>query len=129
VEFNSVSPLSKSAILSAPDLQPVAIDVPEWGGRIYIRPMTGAERDRWEIDHLGNPGVDVRARLAVSILCDESGKLLFGREDIPDLTQKSAHALDRIWSAGTKLCRITNEDVEALRKNSETILSGVSPSV
>ena len=40
--------LSKTAILTANDLQTEDIEVPEWGGAVRVRNFTGRERDAFE---------------------------------------------------------------------------------
>ena len=40
--------LSKTAILTANDLQTEDVEVPEWGGAVRVRSFTGRERDAFE---------------------------------------------------------------------------------
>ena len=40
--------LSKDAILAAKDTDVHEVDVPEWGGSILLRSMTGAQRNNYE---------------------------------------------------------------------------------
>lgn len=112
--------LNKSAILSADDLKKEAIKVPEWGGSVYIRAMTGEERDAFDVSFAqGNKDFKTcfRARLSASCICDESGVLLFAESDIAELAKKSAAALDRIAARCTKINAITKDDIEDLEKN------------
>jgi hypothetical protein len=37
--------LSADAILAADDIVTEAVDCPEWGGKVLVKAMTGAERD------------------------------------------------------------------------------------
>lgn len=115
--------LNASAILSADDLPRELVEVPEWGGSVYVRTMTAGERDRFEAEHRrrgesGDAYEDIRARLAVSTVCDESGALLFTPADVPAISRKSAKALDRIFAAAQRLNGLSSQDVEDLRKNS-----------
>lgn len=99
---------------------------------VYVRQMTGRERDRFELtlnkdikDDKGNV-VDVesdledfRAKLAVQTICDENGELILRSEDFPVLSQHMGiQQLDKIVKAAQKLNRITKADKEALTKNS-----------
>ena len=43
-----MSLLSKTAILTANDLQTEDVEVPEWGGAVRVRSFTGRERDAFE---------------------------------------------------------------------------------
>ena len=40
--------LTRDKILSADDIRSERVKVPEWGGEVIVREMTGAERDEWE---------------------------------------------------------------------------------
>ena len=40
--------LTKDQILEANDLQSESVTVPEWGGDVLVRTMTGADRDAFE---------------------------------------------------------------------------------
>lgn len=103
-------------ILAADDLQRTKIHIPEWGAVVWIRTLTGRERDRFEGQQSRDPYTDIRARLAVMCLVDEDGKQLFSAEDIPALTAKSSRALDRVFAVAVKLSGISKEDVEELKK-------------
>lgn len=112
--------LSKAAILAADDKKMVDHDVPEWGGKVKLRVMTGTERDRFESEFVGgNKSVEmVRAKLVAKCLCDDDGNRLFTEQEIPELGEKSAAVLDRLFSECMKLNRFSKGDVEDLAKNS-----------
>ena len=40
--------LTRDEILGADDLKTESVKVPEWGGTVLVRELTGAERDEWE---------------------------------------------------------------------------------
>lgn len=120
--------LSREAILSASDLSSVEVSCPEWGGSVFVKMMTGSDRDRWESTHFANPTKDVRARLAVFTVCDEAGNPLFTETDLEALGRKSVAPLQRIFNAALKLNRISKSDVDELEKNSGAIPSDSSPS-
>lgn len=112
--------LNKEAILGCNDVaQKVTVAVPEWGGEVLVRPMTGKERDAFEqalTDKKGN----LRALVCSYSICDEDGKLLFASSDVERLGGKSAAALQRVFDVAIKLARVTKEDVDELEKNSAT---------
>src|SRR5262249_54462608 len=54
--------LSKDDILKAADNEPEEVDVPEWGGTVLVRGMTGRERDAFEVSML-TPGRGGRGTL------------------------------------------------------------------
>ena len=118
--------LTRDDILNCDDGEIVKVSVPEWGGHVYVRSMTGTARDAWEASQIGGtdakPKVrldNARANLAARTLCDESGDLLFAVMDIAALGNKSAAALDRVYAAAQRLSRITAADVEELVGNSD----------
>lgn len=112
--------LDKASILAADDKKMVDFDVPEWGGSVKLRVMTGTERDRFESEFVnGNKSVDmVRAKLVAKCLCDDKGSRLFTEKEIPELGEKSAAVLDRLFTECMKLNRFTKDDVENLAGNS-----------
>jgi hypothetical protein len=115
----------REQILAAQDLPSKAVAVPEWGLEIFVRSMTGAERDRYEQELLAARGPDgkmnlqnVRARLVAFCTVDAEGKRVFADEDIPALGEKSAAALDRVFAAASALNGIGQKDVDELGKAS-----------
>lgn len=104
--------LTRDQILQFDDLKREEVNVPEWGpgATVFVRTMTGSERDRFEAAFLRDRS-DTRARLAVATVCDEQGKLLFTPADMPAISRKSSAALDRIFAVAMRLSRIGKEDV------------------
>jgi hypothetical protein len=118
--------LGRDLILQAKDLPMERVDVPEWGGFVYVRTLTGMERDRFEADSLAGKGKDrhvslrnIRARLVVLATCNERGERIFVDADVDAIGRKSSAALDRIFSVAQRLSRVSDDDVEDLAKNSE----------
>jgi len=113
--------LTKEDILNADDLTRKKLNVPEWGGYVWIAVMSGTARDRFETSVIGKNGeantLNIRAKLAAASLVDESGELLFSEKEIIKLGKKSAAALDLIYEESQKLNRLTDSDVEDLAKN------------
>jgi hypothetical protein len=113
--------LDREAILAATDLQIECVAIPEWGGNVFIRVMTGRERDALEMSIQGKSKEarlkDLRARLAAASVCNQAGELLFNSQDVELLTAKSSTALDRIVEASSRLNRISEEDKAELVEN------------
>lgn len=127
--------LSKADILSADDLPAETVKVPEWGGAVRVRSLTGAERDAFEASMFEGTGkkarmnsANLRARLVALCVVDEAGERLFADEDVEALGAKSAAALDRVFSAAQRLNGFTSADVEELEGNSESGPSAASTS-
>lgn len=103
--------LGKAQILAADDMRRETVAVPEWGGEVVIRTLSGTERDAfdhdvWERDEDGVPTRmrNYRARLCALCIVDEFGNRLFSDLDAVELGQKkSAAALNRIFEAAQRL--------------------------
>lgn len=119
--------LNREAILAAEDLPRELVEVPEWGGAVYVRALTGAERDQFEASIVEQRGRDVRmnmrnirAKLVALTVVDEDGQRIFTDDDVAALGGKSAAALDRLFAVAQRLSGLSKEDVEELAKNSES---------
>lgn len=144
--------LTASDILTAADMPPPErVEVPEWGGAVFVRTLTAGERDRLEKaildarpqedknkDKDKNEEADKRRQtivppnfrgLLVSLAaCDEQGKRLFTDADVAKLSDKSAAAMSRVFDVALRLSGFTDADVEELQKNSSTTPDACSAS-
>jgi hypothetical protein len=96
------------------------VAVPELGGDVRIRSLSGAERDQFERDfgdRLKRPSPNVRAHLAALCLCDGAGERIFRDADVEALGELPGAALDRVFDAARRLSGLAKDDVEALEKN------------
>ena len=119
--------LTKEQILAANDAAPVPVEVPEWGGTVYVRPMSAGERDRWEGEILERTEKrkesivkateNMRAEFLSKCLCDQTGELLFGQEDMEALAGRSYLAIDRAYEVAQSVNGLTDADVAELEKN------------
>lgn len=118
--------LSREAILGAEDLPSEQVTVPEWGGDVRVRSLTGTERDAFEQTCYTGRGADrkenfsnLRARLVALAVVDDEGKRVFADNDVLALGRKSAAALDRVFSVAQRLNGLSPSDVRDLAGNSE----------
>lgn len=119
--------LGRDAILAAQDAVTETIDVPEWGGAVIVKAMTGEQRDAFEsaiLKDKNDPakGVemrDFRARFVARVVVDDKGTRLFTDEDVKALSRKSARVLDRLYDVGARLAGMRKEDAERLAGNSD----------
>jgi hypothetical protein len=117
--------LSRNDILNVDDLKTEKVEVPEWDGVVWVKTMTGAERDEFDgtLVNVGADGVkrtnlkNYRARLVQVSCVDKDGKMLFSPGDIPALGKKSAAGLDRIFVVAARLNAIGSDELKALEKN------------
>jgi len=122
--------LTRDAILQAEDLPRELVEVPEWGGCVYVRTLTGTERDAFEASVVEQRGKstkmnlrNIRAKLVALTVVDEEGNRIFSDADVGQLGKKSAVVLDRLFEVAQRLSGLKDEDVEELAKNSEDDLS------
>lgn len=121
--------LNKDQILSSEDLPFEEMEMPEWGGKVNVRGLTGKERDAFEesiADKSGEEGApkvnlnNFRAKLVVLTVVDENGKRVFSDTDADALGKKSARAINRVFEKARKLSGIGKDDVEEMTKNLQT---------
>jgi hypothetical protein len=129
--------LTRAQILGSQDLRTERVDISEWGGHVFVRTMTGTERDAFEAGLLQrrNGGSlersleNYRARLLTYVVVDDLGAPIFAREDdAKALGEKSIAALERLFNVATRLNAITEQDVRALTENLASGRSGSSTS-
>lgn len=111
--------LNKAQIFDADDMQTVDVDVPEWGGTVRIKVLSGFERDKYESSlakmvkgQMVPDMVNARARLVALCAIDESGGRLFSDTEVVRLGSKSSKALDTLFDAASKLSGINASDIE-----------------
>ena len=129
--------LGKEQIWAAQDILWEDVPVPEWGGEVRVKGLTGRERDKFESDSLskakkgGQRDVileNMRARLVIMCAVDEKFQPLFDTRDVMRLGEKSAVALERVFAKAQALSGMTDEDMEELAGNSESDQNGSSTS-
>lgn len=117
-----MSLLTKEAILAAEDRQTEDVAVPEWGGTVRVRGLSGTERDAYEagivlISRSGQRSVNLknlRGRLVALACIDEEGNRLFTDEDAIALGDRSAAALERLFDVARRLSGLSDSDVEEM---------------
>lgn len=118
--------LTREAILAKNTLRAELVTVPEWGGTVRVRELTGAERDQYEAAIVkmqkGSSQVDLtmdnaRARLVSMSVIDGSGARVFTAEDVQRLGNLSGAALDVVFDVAARLSKITADDLDELAGN------------
>ena len=107
--------LTRDDILAADDLPFTDVVVPEWGGKVRVRTLKGADRARLlEITGGADDGApeDWVERLVAACACDEAGEPLFDAADLQALGQKNARVLQRIFEAADDLNAVSDRAVE-----------------
>lgn len=129
--------LSRADIESASDIVTELVPVPEWGGQVAVRMLTGTERDAFEAAMVrttddGKREADLtnmRAKLCAHCIVDAvTGDRLFADHEVDKLGTKSAAALDRVFTVAQRLNGIGGKAQEDAEKNSVAAPSGSSTS-
>lgn len=137
--------MTREQILTAPDIETEDVDlshIPGWG-TVRIKDLTAGERDKLEQSIVvertetvnGKPVKkqvlrdNVRATFCAACIVGEDLRPLFTKQDIAQLGQKSARALDAIFTIIRKRNGISEDDVAELEGNSAGDQSDDSPIV
>ncbi len=121
--------LTQQDIIAVNDIVMERVNVPEWGGEVFIKSLTARQRDAFEasVTHQGGKQRtnlrDLRARLVAICMVDENGNRLFGDNQIPALSAKCGKALDRLFEACQTLNKMSDGDVSDLEKNCDSGLA------
>ena len=122
--------LDRRKLLEKEKLEVIQVDLGD-DEFVFVRQMTGRERDRWEeslikevkdedghIESYKRSMDDFRAKLVVNCVCNEKGENLLQHDDYELLSQNmSARKLEKIVNVAQRLNKISEEDKEALVKN------------
>ncbi len=108
--------LNREDIFKANDLKKVKIEVPEWGGHIYVRNMSGHGRRIFQNNTISKDKVpeDFVELLIIATACDKDGNLIFTMDDLPELQKKSSAVLSRIFDAAADLNALTEKSIEKI---------------
>lgn len=120
--------LSAADIFAVDDFESKKIYVPQWKGSVYIKTMSGTERDAFESStvKVGKDGkqeqdmVNFRARFLSNVLTDADGVKLFkNAREVVMLGQKAVPALDLLFKEAQELNSMSKDDVEKLTESFE----------
>lgn len=109
--------LTADQILNVEDAKTFEVNVPEWGGDVYIRVMSVGERDANELEWLRNKDKGVtnfRTKFLIKVLSDKDGKRMFKDDQLPQLAKKDGDVMNRLFQLAMKHNSLTEDDVEEL---------------
>jgi hypothetical protein len=100
--------LSAQEILTVQDIPVVEVNVPEWGGIVRIRGISGEEATQFA-ESQGKGKGDSLAKMVALAVVDEDGNRLFQDSDIPALKRKSMRAMLRIQAVALDINGLSDE--------------------
>jgi hypothetical protein len=114
-----VSGLDAAAILAAQDLPLEQVEVPEWGGSVWLRPLTAGDAGQFqaEMAAAGTVPGDFRVRLVARCLVDSEGVRLFPDAEIPALAEKNAEVVNRLYDRCAAMNGLAPGAVETAQGN------------
>ena len=115
--------LDRAAILAASDIQQEVVEVPEWGGSVIVRGLSGKQRAGIEAILMQAPDKKPTPKilqafygaLVIESVVNEEGKPLFAPADRDALTEKSGVALQRILAVALQLSGLEDAAADAER--------------
>jgi hypothetical protein len=123
-------------IKSANDVKTRKVDVPEWGGHLFVKEFSGKQRDEFDsaVAKKSKNGVvadvtGLRVLMCILACCDEARNAIFSKQDADALGEKSAAVLQRIFDAASELNGMKAEQADGDKENFTPPQSGESGSV
>jgi hypothetical protein len=108
--------LNREQILGAQDLTRKEVEVPEWGGSVFVRQLTGGELVKLQ-RLLSSDNVLDLVPLVVMCTVDENGKRIFSDKDVEALAAKNGRVLERIATACLSINYLDSESREEVKKD------------
>lgn len=126
--------LTRDQILAAQDITTEEVSVPQWGGTVLVRGMSGTERNLFEdactkeIPAGNRAGRragqtvtkfvkdNIMAKLCAWCMVDEAGEKLFADTDIGALGKKSGAALQRVMEVAMRLSGLDDDAIDDMAK-------------
>lgn len=94
-----------------------SLDIPELGGVVYVKAMSGKERDKFESWALSDNGPkNIRGKAAARCLCDKHGSRMFSDSDADRLGNIKVSILQKVFVVIQRLSGLTKEDVDELEQ-------------
>lgn len=113
--------LSKAELLAATITPRDVVALPELGGEVTVRGLTGHERDKYETDLFVQRGKNrvfngknARAKLIALSVITEDGQQMFTEDEVAQIGTLRADILDRLFTKAQELSGLSDKDVAEL---------------
>ncbi len=115
-------PLTRDAILAIPTAAQIEeVQIPEWGDSVFVKGMSGVERDAFEMSSRRKGETDLRnyrARFLVRTPVTESGVRMFRDEDAALLGKSPSKVIQRMFDVASRLSGMDDDEAEEAEGNS-----------
>lgn len=114
--------LSKGEIFSRDDRTRERVEVPEWGGVVYVQAMSAVERHAYitryqqERDH-PEMAVPLLVQILILSVVDEAGQRIFDVEDLAVLQERSALVIARLTEVAMRVNGLSRQSRESMQGN------------
>ncbi len=132
-----LKPLTHDDILGAQDRVSEVVTVPEWGGTVTVRALSGTDRDKYQAGFYSFGPSDkggmrvtavnnqnTMARLVALSVVDADGRRMFTDAEVVALGEKSAIALERVNDVAMRLSGLESQVAEALKEGLKETQNG-----
>lgn len=115
--------LTRDAILKPVQFRRERVDVPEWGGHVYVRQISAKDFESWQDwivkqENAKNPQSH-RAAFIVDCVCDENGKPIFTEpSDLAVLGEHQNAVIDLLYEACKRVNLVDKTALEGAEKKS-----------
>jgi len=116
--------LNRDDILKADDIQTERVNVPEWGGDVFVKGTTGREFSNLQNQIIKRKGSqqtlnleNIQTKLVILCTYDEDGNKMFTKHDEDALTGKSSSALQRIFKVAQNLSGLGDDEIDDLAED------------
>lgn len=130
--------LGRAEIDQVSDILHEDVPVPEWGGKVRIRGMSGTQRSFINATFVASKGQSVevriealktmRERVVAQCLIDAKGNRLYGDKEFSKLGEKNDVVIQRLFDKAQELSGISEGEMEELEGKSAAPESGGSDS-
>lgn len=124
--------LSKEQILSADNYRREQVEMPEWGGHVFVTAVSAADwmdfQDEAAKDRDTEKGFSTApwvGRMLVRTIVDGNGARIFGDDDGPGLMRLPLKVINRLYRAADKLNDFTGRGVKEAEKTPKRGLAKV----
>ena len=111
--------LSRDDILKCIDERFKDVEVPEWGGTVRVRSLTGAQRSKLITSSKDATVEDWIERLVAATVCDDKGEPIFTHEDVKELKNKNSAALNRVFEVADDLNAVSGRQIDSVAGESK----------